>query len=605
MRAIRRIRGRLCTKGLALGETLGLETRLLHPMLRAVGRRCCAPRWDDALSSRRRRLPPHRRARRARRRRVLSLRPASDRGLLRRQQADEGLHRLGQCRHQFAAVHGVRGRRAPPRLRRRHGARRLCRSGRGRSDRSRRIEHRLVSPGALPAHGGEQTRTRREDRRDRSAPHGDGGGGRSVSFRRTGHGYGALRRIAACISPRQGALDRDYIDAHTTGFGDALARSREIAPDVAATAAATGLDAQRRRRLLRSVRATRERVVTCFSQGVNQSAQGTDKINAIINCHLATGRIGKPGAGPFSLTGQPNAMGGREVGGLANQLAAHMDFSPDSCRPRSALLERAAHGDARRAQGRPDVRRDRARRDQGPVGHGDQSRGVLAARRRHAQRTAKARAVRGVRKRAIERHDPCGRSRAVAGRRVGREGRDGHKFRTPHLAAAGVPPAAGRGEARLVDRLRSGAASRFRAMRSPIAMQPTSFASTRRCPPSRTKARAISISARWRRCPDEATTRSSPCNGRCQKERLATAAEKRFFAKGGSTPPTAARVSSRPRQPAPKEATSSEFRFRLNTGRIRDQWHTMTRTGLSARLAGHCPEPFVEIHPQDADAGRP
>ena len=66
--------------------------------------------------------------------------------------------------------------------------------------------------------------------------------------------------------------------------------------------------------------------VTVYSQGVNQSAHGTDKVNAIINCHLATGRIGKPGMGPFSVTGQPNAMGGREVGGLANQLAAHMDF---------------------------------------------------------------------------------------------------------------------------------------------------------------------------------------------------------------------------------------------------------------------------------------
>jgi assimilatory nitrate reductase catalytic subunit len=69
------------------------------------------------------------------------------------------------------------------------------------------------------------------------------------------------------------------------------------------------------------------RVVTAWSQGVNQSAQGTDKVGAIINCHLATGRIGRPGMGPFSLTGQPNAMGGREVGGLANQLAAHMNFT--------------------------------------------------------------------------------------------------------------------------------------------------------------------------------------------------------------------------------------------------------------------------------------
>ena len=71
-----------------------------------------------------------------------------------------------------------------------------------------------------------------------------------------------------------------------------------------------------------------KRTVTLFSQGINQSAQGTDKGNAIINCHLATGRVGKPGASPFSITGQPNAMGGREVGGLANQLAAHMNFTP-------------------------------------------------------------------------------------------------------------------------------------------------------------------------------------------------------------------------------------------------------------------------------------
>jgi assimilatory nitrate reductase catalytic subunit len=69
------------------------------------------------------------------------------------------------------------------------------------------------------------------------------------------------------------------------------------------------------------------KTVTLFSQGVNQSTSGTDKANAIINVHLATGRIGKPGAGPFSITGQPNAMGGREVGGLASMLAAHMGFS--------------------------------------------------------------------------------------------------------------------------------------------------------------------------------------------------------------------------------------------------------------------------------------
>ncbi|MFC7693027.1 molybdopterin-dependent oxidoreductase [Paeniroseomonas aquatica] len=68
------------------------------------------------------------------------------------------------------------------------------------------------------------------------------------------------------------------------------------------------------------------RTVTLFSQGANQSSSGTDKANAIINCHLLTGSIGQPGAGPFSVTGQPNAMGGREVGALATTLAGHLDW---------------------------------------------------------------------------------------------------------------------------------------------------------------------------------------------------------------------------------------------------------------------------------------
>src|SRR5215213_2295460 len=125
-----------------------------------------------------------------------------------------------------------------------------------------------------------------------------------------------------------GTLDRDFIESHTTGFAEALARAREIAPTAAATARATGLPAPAVQAFY-ELFAAAERTITCFSQGVNQAAKGTDKVNAIISCHLATGRIGRPGTGPFSLTGQPNAMGGREVGGLANMLASHMGFGAD------------------------------------------------------------------------------------------------------------------------------------------------------------------------------------------------------------------------------------------------------------------------------------
>ncbi len=112
------------------------------------------------------------------------------------------------------------------------------------------------------------------------------------------------------------ALDADFINTHTEHFSATLAAARNAQP---------GIDPASFARLAALVRRT-PRMVTAFSQGVNQSTQATDSINAIINLHLATGRIGKPGTGPFSLTGQPNAMGGRDVGGLATQLAAHLLF---------------------------------------------------------------------------------------------------------------------------------------------------------------------------------------------------------------------------------------------------------------------------------------
>ncbi|MEM1232227.1 MAG: molybdopterin-dependent oxidoreductase, partial [Pseudomonadota bacterium] len=120
----------------------------------------------------------------------------------------------------------------------------------------------------------------------------------------------------------QGHTDQGFVTAHTQGAENTLHSARA---DVAKAAEHTGLS-EATLEAFCELFAARRRTVTLFSQGVNQSDQGTDKANAIINCHLLTGRIGIAGAGPFSMTGQPNAMGGREVGGLATQLAAHMDF---------------------------------------------------------------------------------------------------------------------------------------------------------------------------------------------------------------------------------------------------------------------------------------
>jgi assimilatory nitrate reductase catalytic subunit len=123
---------------------------------------------------------------------------------------------------------------------------------------------------------------------------------------------------------RHAGFARDYLAAHCEGSAALLASLEPYTLE--AVSVATDLPEQELERFYRLFAAT-ERSLTFYSQGINQSATGTDKCNAIINCHLVTGRIGRPGMGPFSITGQPNAMGGREVGGLANQLAAHMEFA--------------------------------------------------------------------------------------------------------------------------------------------------------------------------------------------------------------------------------------------------------------------------------------
>ena len=122
------------------------------------------------------------------------------------------------------------------------------------------------------------------------------------------------------------ALNQNYIDQFTEGFEAAIEEAQKQQASIEAVAEQCELDVEKVQQLVNWV-IEREKMVTLYSQGVNQSSSGVDKSNAIINCHLATGRIGREGMGPFSITGQPNAMGGREVGGLANQLAAHMDFN--------------------------------------------------------------------------------------------------------------------------------------------------------------------------------------------------------------------------------------------------------------------------------------
>ena len=133
----------------------------------------------------------------------------------------------------------------------------------------------------------------------------------------------------------EGWTSASYIAAHTTGFDDLKATVRDCTPDLVSQVCGIKKDD-----LLAAARmfATSPATLSLYCQGLNQSSSGTAKNAALINLHLATGQIGKPGAGPFSLTGQPNAMGGREVGGLANLLSAHRDMANPQHRAEVAAL---------------------------------------------------------------------------------------------------------------------------------------------------------------------------------------------------------------------------------------------------------------------------
>ncbi|MBL1141492.1 MAG: nitrate reductase [Proteobacteria bacterium] len=121
-------------------------------------------------------------------------------------------------------------------------------------------------------------------------------------------------------------LDKTYIEQYTNGFDETLKLAKQTSPDIKTVARLCDIEEESVLSFYKLFSET-EKVISFFSMGINQSSSGADKVNSIINAHLASAKIGKPGMGAFSITGQPNAMGGREVGGLAGTLAAHMGFS--------------------------------------------------------------------------------------------------------------------------------------------------------------------------------------------------------------------------------------------------------------------------------------
>lgn len=398
-----------------------------------------------------------------------------------------------------------------------------------------------------------------------------------------------------------GGLDQAYIDAHCQDFDGALACARVAAPSVESVAEQCDL-APEDVETFYAWFAQTPRTVTGFSQGINQSIAGTDKGNAIINSHLATGRVGKPGAGPFSLTGQPNAMGGREVGGLANTLAAHMDY--DSSGARSRVAEFWGTGAVADGPGLKAV-------DMFEAVHRGDIRVIWIMGTNPAVSLPDSARVRE----ALARCPTVIVSDCVA------------HTDTTDLADI-LLPAAGWGEK---DGTVTNSERRISRQRCflplPAEVKPDwwimssvagklgfSEAFTYRRPADIFREHAALSAhensgerlfnlAGLANLSDAVYEALTPVQWPVLKgAETETEGSTRLFSDGRFvTDNQRARfiaISTR----LPAQQTCDDYPMVVNTGRIRDQWHTMTRTANTPRLLTHRSEPFVEVHPKDIEA---
>ena len=395
---------------------------------------------------------------------------------------------------------------------------------------------------------------------------------------------------------RRGMTDTRFVAAHTSGAMAALEAAEASAPDVYTVARACGIEPARLEEFYRLFAAT-ERVVTAFSQGVNQSSAGTDKVNSIINCHLLTGRIGRPGMGPFSLTGQPNAMGGREVGGMANMLAAHMELDNAIHRARVQDFWRSP-----RMASRP---------------------GLKAVELFEAVHEGKIKAIWIMATNPVVSLPDADRVRAAL-QKCEFVAVSDCVARTDTTALAHVLlPAAAWGEKdgtvtnseRRISRQRAfqplpGEARPDWLIMAQVAQRmgfveqffydsPAEIFDehARLSATANNGTRVFDIGGLAGLTPEE-YEKLNPVQW--PVPRRGHTGTRRLFEDGHFQHPDgrARLVPTPPTEPA--ATAGNDFPFILNTGRIRDQWHTMTRTSQSPRLAEHIPEPFADIHAQDA-----
>jgi assimilatory nitrate reductase catalytic subunit len=445
----------------------------------------------------------------------------------------------------------------------------------------------------------------------------------------------------------EGWLDAAFVAAHTSGFEALKTRVRDCTPervaqvcgiskeallqaaqwfaglapgadtaiDALANASATALSVEQQRR-------NRTPTLSLYCQGLNQSSSGTAKNTSLINLHLATGQIGKPGAGPFSLTGQPNAMGGREVGGMANLLSGHRDLKSATDRAEVAALWGLSSVPEK--SGKTAVEMFQAAAD-------GEIKALWIACTNPAQSMPNQATVR----RALERAEFVVLQEAFAGTATcafadlllpattwgEKEGTvTNSERRISRVRGAVVPAGESRHDwhiatdfaQRLERRLAMGVRSKFGLRSHPkindaspiLALTPFAGSSDQTLFPYNS---AESI---WNEHRESTRGRDLDITG--MSYAMLEAAPQQWPLKEGQpqgqarlyqdgvfpTPDGKARFISAPYQPV-AEPRSARYPFALTTGRLRDQWHGMSRTGTLGRLFGHVSEPCVQMHPQD------
>jgi assimilatory nitrate reductase catalytic subunit len=403
------------------------------------------------------------------------------------------------------------------------------------------------------------------------------------------------------IMSLEGLLDESYIAAHTNGFESLKTTLRDYNPFVVADTCRITKEALfQATRLFAGLHqgkgGTRAPTLSLYCQGLNQSSSGTAKNAALINLHLATGQIGKVGAGPFSLTGQPNAMGGREVGGMANLLSGHRDMGNPDHRAEVAALWGVPSVPAK--PGKTAVEMFQAAAD-----------GEIKALWIACTNPAHSMPDQATVRRALERAEFVVLQEAFATTATApyadlllpaaawgeKEGTVTNSERRISRVRAAVPAP---GNARADWSIVVDFAQRLEAMAAHA--KPSLFAYTT----------AESI---WNEHRASTRGRDLDITG-MDYALLAAQGSQQWPQPLGQSQGTArlytdgvfptvdgkARFANVVYQSV-AEPCEPRYPLALNTGRLRDQWHGMSRTGTLGRLFGHVAEPALEMHPHDME----